>query len=202
MSTVEIEQVLVVKTELFHSCGYFEGFNSDTDRYLSVLLDPANTQYLPRDEMEENPDFKQLIPYCIFRHRDAENSVYAFQYTRGSGGGEKRLNAKRSVGIGGHVSTLDANEDSPYEVGMQRELDEEVKINTQFHQTLVGLINDDSNSVGQVHLGVVHIFDVDEPKISANEAAISNAGFLPVEDIVTEINEFETWSQICLRSLF
>ena len=47
MSTVKTEQVMVVKTELFHELGCFQGFNSDTDTYLATLLDPVNTQYLP-----------------------------------------------------------------------------------------------------------------------------------------------------------
>ena len=67
MSTVTTEQVMVVKTELFHECGYFHGFCGETEKYLNALLDSNNTQYLPRGEMEEDPSFKQLIPYCIFQ---------------------------------------------------------------------------------------------------------------------------------------
>lgn len=202
MSTVSTEQVMVVKTQLFHDCGYFQGFCSDTDKYLETLLDAANTQYLPRGDMEEDPSFKQLIPYCIFKFVDESGTTHVFQYTRGKGGGETRLRAKKSVGIGGHISTLDAHDESPYELGMQRELEEEIVIGTEFTQTLVGLINDDENEVGKVHLGIVHLFEVQKPQISANEAEISDAGFLPVSELMADLDSYETWSRICLESLF
>ena len=202
MSTVSTEQVMVVRTQLFHDCGYFQGFCSDTDKYLETLLDAANTQYLPRGDMEEDPSFKQLIPYCVFKFVDESGTTHVFQYTRGKGGGETRLRAKKSVGIGGHISTLDAHDESPYELGMQRELEEEIVIGTEFTQTLVGLINDDENEVGKVHLGIVHLFEVQKPLISANEAEISDAGFLPVAELMADLDSYETWSRICLESLF
>lgn len=202
MSGVSTEQVMVVKTQLFHDCGYFQGFCSETDKYLGILLDSANTQYLPREEMEEDPSFKQLIPYCIFRFVDDTGDTKVFQYTRGKGGGETRLRAKKSVGIGGHISTLDAQDDSPYELGMQRELEEEIVIDTEFTQTLVGMINDDENEVGKVHLGIVHLFDVKKPQISSNEADISDAGFVSVSELMADLDSYETWSKICLESLF
>jgi len=203
MSLVQTEQILVVPTELFHRLGYFQGFTADVDRYLEDLLSPENTSYRPRSEMEEDPGFKQLIPYVIFRHTDDAGRVTIFQYTRGKGQGEKRLHAKRSVGVGGHISTLDAGEDiNPYHEGMARELEEEVGIDTKYTDTCVGLINDDQNDVGKVHLGVVHIFDVDEPAVSPREDEIIEAGFRPVGELLADLDGFETWSQICLKALF
>lgn len=202
MSAVETEQILVIPTSVFHQCGHFQGFSDDTARYLHRILDPEVTQYRPRDQMEQDPSFKQLIPYCIFRHRDADGCVSLFQYTRGKGQGEVRLHAKSSIGIGGHISSLDAEDDSPYQRGMQRELDEEVTIGCEFDQHCVGLINDDENEVGKVHLGVVHIFDVSQRSVTANEVAIEGAGFEPLESILGRLDQFETWSQICLNSLF
>jgi predicted NUDIX family phosphoesterase len=202
MSAVSTEQVMVVKTQLFHDCGYFQGFCAETERYLETLLEPVNTQYLPRGDMEDDPSFKQLIPYCIFQFVDAAGENHIFQYTRGKGGGEARLRAKKSVGIGGHISTLDAHDASPYHLGMERELEEEIVIDTEFTQSLVGLINDDENEVGKVHLGIVHLFVVQKPQISANEADISDAGFLPVSEIMADLDTYETWSKICLESLF
>lgn len=202
MSTVTTEQVMVVKTELFHECGYFQGFCADTEKYLETLLDQNNTHYLPRNDMEEDPGFKQLIPYCIFQHLDASGQPSIFQYTRGSGGGETRLRAKKSVGIGGHISTLDAHDDSPYDLGMRRELEEEVIIETVYTQSLVGLINDDENDVGKVHLGIVHLFNVEQPNVQSRETEIAEAGFAPVSQIMADIDGYETWSKICLQSLF
>ena len=201
MSTVETEQVLVVPTQLFHDIGHFQGFTSDIDRYLSVLLDPANTSYRPRGEMETDPSFKQLIPYVVFRF-ESEQGPQLFRYTRGSGQGESRLHAKKSIGIGGHISTLDDQATSVYDQGMQRELDEETIIETTYDNRCVGMINDDETEVGKVHLGVVHIFDVAEPNVKARETEIIEAGFDSVENILADIDAYETWSQICLKALF
>ena len=202
MPTVDVEQVLVVPTELFHQLGYFQGFSPDPERYLEQILAPEHTSYRPRPEMEEDPSFKQLIPYVIFRYVDDAGGEHLFQYTRGSGQGEKRLHAKRSIGIGGHISSDDAAEFNPYDEGMRRELAEEVHIQTDYTSQCVGLINDDETEVGRVHLGVVHIFDVTEPAVSPNEEDIAAAGFRPVAELLDELDGFETWSQICLKALF
>src|SRR5207253_456277 len=160
-SSVAIEHVLVVPTSLFHKLGHFQGFSSDTKKYLTELLKPEHASYRPRGQMELDPSYKQLIPYVLFRHRDAQGRVCVFQYTRGKGQGESRLHAKRSIGIGGHISADDAAQASAYEEGMRRELEEEVVIDTTYRGRMVGLINDDESDVGKVHLGVVHLLDVE-----------------------------------------
>jgi predicted NUDIX family phosphoesterase len=211
MPAVAAERVLVVPTSRFHVLGYFQGFSADMDRYLPALLDGDDLAYRARGEMEQNPNFKQLIPYVVFRHTDAIGAVRVFQYTRGGGQGEVRLHAKRSVGVGGHISTLDcealdhaigANHHDVYREGMLRELAEEVIVETAYRERCVGLINDDETSVGQVHLGVVHLCDVDEPLVRPHEADILDAGFRPVGEILANLDKFESWSQIVVRALF
>jgi len=202
MSLVHTEHVLVVPTEIFHRLGHFQGFSSDVERYLEELLSPEHTSYRPRGEMEEDPSFKQLIPYVIFRHTDEAGQQSVFQYTRGKGQGEQRLHSKRSIGIGGHISSEDAVEVCPYEEGMRRELEEEVAIDTPYTQTCVGMINDDLTEVGKVHLGVVHLFDVETPTVSPRESEIVAAGFQSVEELLEDLDGFETWSSICLQALF
>jgi predicted NUDIX family phosphoesterase len=85
---------------------------------------------------------------------------------------------------------------------MRRELDEEVVIDTPYTETITGLINDDETPVGRVHLGVVHLCDVREPRIEPREADILDARFRPVSDILTRLGEFESWSEIVVRALF
>ncbi len=203
MSQVQTERVLVVPTELFHRLGHFEGFSCDVERYLEELFNPLHTSYRAREEVEQDPGFKQLIPYVIFRYTEADGRVVVFQYTRGSGQGEERLHSKRSIGVGGHISADDGGgELNPYQEGMRRELDEEVVINTPYQSRCVGLLNDDQTDVGRVHLGVVHIFDVDRPAVKAREDDITKSGFEPVADLLADKDRFETWSQICLSALF
>lgn len=200
-----MENVLVVPTDLFRELGYFQGFSRDVSRYLPQLLEGRQIEYRPRGEMEEDPSYKQLIPYVLFRWTDDNGQTQLFQYQRGGGMGEKRLHAKRSVGVGGHISSLDASAgqlDHVYREGMRRELEEEVAIETPYTETIAGLINDDETPVGRVHLGVVHLCDVERPAIAPREEDVLDARFRPITEILASLDEFETWSQIAVRALF
>lgn len=193
-----VEHVLVVPTLLFKELGYFQGFNANVDRYLSTLLDPVHTSFRPRNEVEEDPSYKQLIPYCIFMH---DGKV--FNYRRGKAGGEGRLHSKRSVGIGGHISSTDRMQgDRRYNEAMNREISEEVFLDAGFSDRCVGLINDDETAVGRVHLGIVHIFDLDSAKVLPREESILETGFAQPAELLQTRDQFETWSQICLQHLF
>ncbi|WP_146677805.1 phosphoesterase [Pirellula sp. SH-Sr6A] len=195
------EEVLVVPARLLDELGSFSGFQHNVDRYLPAILDRNNQSFLPRSMVEDDPSFKQLIPYIILECSDA-NQTQLFQYTRGKGQGEKRLHAKKSIGIGGHISIEDTTGDDWYNTGMQRELEEEVKIECGGQQRVVGLIYDDSTEVGRVHLGVVHIMQLFSCKVSSAEEDLQFAGFQTIDRIRTEIGRFETWSQLCIQHLY
>lgn len=193
-----IEHVLVVPTLLFHEVGYFQGYQPSSEKYLSILLDEAHTSYRPRNEVEQDPSYKQLIPYCLFVYNGS-----VFYYRRGKAGGEGRLHSKRSVGIGGHISSTDqAARERRYFAAIEREIAEEIDVQCGYTQRCVGLINDDLTEVGRVHLGIVHIFELEAPKVLPREQSILETGFALPADLLTQIDEFETWSQICLKSLF
>jgi predicted NUDIX family phosphoesterase len=181
---------------LFREIGYFQGFHDRPEPYLRTLLDPAYTSYRPRDAVEEDPSFKQLIPYCIFRH---EGRI--FHYRRGKMQGEGRLHSKRSIGIGGHISSTDDLSAGSYFEAMQREIDEEVYLDSTYTQRCVGLINDDKTDVGRVHLGIVHVYELDAPKVRPREESIEQTGFAEPSELARDVEQFETWSQICLEHL-
>jgi predicted NUDIX family phosphoesterase len=192
------ERVLVVPGAELDRLGRFQGFCSEADRYLGALLVPELMDYRPRSEVEEDPSLKQLIPYVVFR---CANDVFC--YTRGKTQGEVRLHRLRSLGVGGHVSEDDAQGQKSreaYESALWRELDEEVEIASPGHMRLVGLINDDATAVGQVHLGVVHLYELDRPEVVPREEGLAAAEFLGIRTIWTIRQEFETWSQICIDS--
>lgn len=202
------EQVLVLPAQVLDELGRFQGFTDEIDRYLQPVLRSEQLAYRPRGAMEEDPSFKQLIPYVLLRYTDTSGVAHVFSYTRGGGGGEKRLHAKRSVGVGGHISTEDAahenagDDEGLYRRGLERELAEEVNLGAEYREQLVGLINDDETPVGKVHLGVVHLFDLEEPSVTSAEAELAEGQFLPVEQILAEIDSYESWSQIAVRALF
>jgi predicted NUDIX family phosphoesterase len=188
------EQVLVVPTECFHSLGVFQGFCPRIADYLPSLLDPTHLRYLPRSLAENDPSFKQLIPYVVLRWRES-----VFAYTRGQAGGETRLRALRSLGIGGHICAEDGAADDPYRTGMLRQLEEEVYLDTTYIERTIGLINDDRTPVGQVHLGVVHILDLAEPNVRQRDEALAAGGFASLKQLRQLGDEFETWSRFLLE---
>ena len=200
MAKYEDENVLVIPRKLFDEIGSFQGINFNTAKYLPSFLDPSNNFFLSREDAEEDPRYKQIIPYALFRYQDT-----FLRYVRGKKSGEQRLASKSSVGIGGHINQDDADQSSlerdTYMTGVEREINEELKLNCNYSQKPVGLINDDSNDVGQVHIGVVHLFDLNGNDIKPGESNIQDLQLLNKEQLTAERNTLETWSQICLDNL-
>jgi predicted NUDIX family phosphoesterase len=192
------ERVLVVPAAELDRLGRFQGFSPDADRYLSALLVPELARFRPRSEVEDDPSLKQIIPYVVFRAGDL-----VFCYTRGKSQGEARLHRRRSLGVGGHVAEADADGRATldaYEMAMRRELEEEVEVASPGRIARMGLINDDSTPVGQVHLGVVHVFDLERPAVEPRESGLAEAEFVPIADLRRDWEQFETWSQICIEA--
>jgi predicted NUDIX family phosphoesterase len=194
VSDKSAERVLVVPTAVFHAAGVFQGFNPAAEHYLPRLLDPMHLSYRPRAEVETDPTYKQIVPYVVLQWRDQ-----VFHYTRGKRATETRLQALRSIGVGGHISSDDASLfECPYREAMFREIAEEVYLETPYEERCLGLVNDDSTAVGRVHLGFVHVFTLTEPKARRREQALTRAGFAPLAELRRQRDDFETWSQFLL----
>lgn len=199
MSASSNDRVLVVPASELDRLGRFQGFCADADRYLSVLLRPENTSFRSRSEVETDPSLKQIIPYVVIR---SQGSVFC--YTRGGSQGEARLHRMRSLGVGGHVDEVDAEGRcgfEAYDTAMRRELAEEVDVRSPGVLKPVGLINDDATPVGEVHLGVVYIYDLEAPDVVAREMGLADAGFVPIAELQSDRERFETWSKFCIDEL-
>ena len=194
------ENVLVVKRELFDELGSFQGLNFEAEKYLKAILSRGSNFFVPRPEAENDPAYKQIIPYALIAFEET-----VLHYVRGKKAGEQRLMAKGSIGIGGHMNETDeslfALDEQAYRAGVEREVNEEIKIDTPFEDRIVALLNDDSTEVGRVHLGIVHIFKLKEPNVQKREAMITGLTFLTKEELMARRELLETWSQICLDSL-
>jgi predicted NUDIX family phosphoesterase len=194
------ENVLVIRRSLFDELGSFQGLNFKPEKYLKAILSRGSNFFIPRSEAETNPAYKQIIPYALIAFKKT-----ALHYVRGKKAGEQRLVAKGSIGIGGHMNETDeslfAMDEQAYRAGVEREVNEEIKIDTSFDDRIVALLNDDSTEVGRVHLGIVHIFKLKEPRVQKREAMITGVTFLTKEELVARRESLETWSQICLDSL-
>lgn len=202
MSKYAGEQVLVVRRALFDEIGAFEGIRTEgVGVVISRLLDPASHFFMDRAAAEEDPSHKQLIPYCIFRCGDR-----ILHYTRGKAGGESRLHAKISVGVGGHVNPVDMDDGktglAAYNAAVTREIEEELNLPEEHEHRIIGLLNDDSNPVGQVHLGIVHLIDLKSDSVTSREDALLDLGFTALDDLNGPlIDRLETWSRFCIRHL-
>jgi len=194
------EMILVVRRTLLDALGAFQGLCFDVDRYLPALLDRAHNFFTPRPPAETNPELKQIIPYVLLVH---EGRV--LHYVRGKKAGEQRLVAKGSIGIGGHVNDHDeglfALDRAAYDAGVQREVGEELRLGAKYTQRAVALLNDDSNEVGRVHLGVVHVFQLASDDVQKGEAMITDLQFLDRAQLAARRDAMETWSQICCDQL-
>lgn len=195
-----MEHVLVITRQLLDQLGSFQGFQPEVDRYLHAMLAPGANFFMERPAAELDPSHKQLIPYSIFHH----NGRYLC-YTRGGKSGEKRLVAKSSVGIGGHINPVDQSHDglgeSMYYNSIEREITEELVIGGTHTQEVIGLINDDSTEVGSVHLGVVHRFELSSDDVKSNEDAIQDLRFHSLQELIDSRDQLETWSQIIVDHL-
>lgn len=199
MSRYNGEQVLVAPREVFERIGAFHGIRRNPQDYLEAFLQPGVARYMDRDLAENSPQFKQIIAYAIFRH---EGRILA--YARTSKGGESRLHNKMSLGIGGHINPIDGLTDSvsTYLAGMEREIREEISFSGSATQQLYAVINDDTNEVGSVHLGIVHLFELDTEDVAPNEKALAELGFHTLDELGGPLYErLETWSAICVDAL-
>lgn len=201
MSKYNGEEILVVKRSLFDELGAFQGLVTNIDDYMPSLLNPENNFFMDRAAAEDDPSHKQLIPYALFRH----NGRY-LHYVRGKSGGESRLHAQGSMGIGGHINPVDEREDhlgeATYMAGVRREIEEELKLTGDLPHRIVALLNDDSNTVGQVHLGVVHLFELESDDVSAGEDALAELAFRSIEELRGPLYEnLESWTRFCVDAL-
>lgn len=195
------EKVLVIERKVLEKVGIFQGIMHNIHQYLQAIFSPGVPHFMLRSKAESDSNFKQIIPYVIMSH----NKKY-LNYVRGKRGDERRLVEKRSIGIGGHINPIDMKYSSEgsfetYLNAVHREVEEEVSVETKYKDRIVGLLNDDSNDVGSVHLGIVHLWLLDEPNVYQKEQMITQISFLDKNELQKLKNTMETWSQLCLDHL-
>lgn len=198
----DIEHVLVVERRVFEMAGAFEGITFEPRRYLERFFSPGTLQFIPRPQAEVDPTYKQIIPYVLMTHGGR-----CLSYVRGRRAGEQRLVGQRSIGVGGHINPGD---DLPlfatdlrdaYRAAVDREVAEEVVLESPHRERIVALLNDDSTEVGRVHLGIVHYWELERPDVSKREQVITQFGFLSPAELHAVRDSLESWSRMCLDNL-
>ncbi|MFB3854699.1 MAG: NUDIX domain-containing protein [Vicinamibacterales bacterium] len=191
------EMVLCIERSLLDEIGSFQGIQTDIAPYVPRILQAENTRFVLRSRAENDPSMKQVIPYVLIQKDDT-----LLHYVRGKQSGEKRLVAKGSIGIGGHINHRDETLFTAglefYEEAVQRELHEELRMDGRFETEIVALLNDDSTPVDQVHLGIVHLCRLTGENVSKGEACITDLRFLTLPELLERREQMETWSRLCL----
>lgn len=176
-------------------------FGTGEDRYEPQRFDALlakDAYFVERDWAERQPAVKQVIPYNVVR---CDGRILL---VRRLAGGEARLADKHSIGIGGHVNPVDRAEgESVLDAGTRRELEEELDIQGSWTVRRVGLINDDTNAVGAVHVGLVQVVDV-VGSVAIRETDRLEGRLVPVEDLRALVERganFETWSRLLVERI-
>lgn len=197
------EQVLVVPRELLfcNEGTVFQGFREEAvSPYLQMIAE--SSFFLPRDQVEDDPDYKQIIPYAIVSYAPALGSEEWFLMRRKKGSGEKRLHNLYSLGVGGHINPVDDEIDAGIvERALLREVHEELSVPEAFEIAPVGLLNDDSNPVGAVHFGIVYKISVPERSVVVRENEQLEGSFAAIEKLGEKAVTMETWSRLICEGL-
>ena len=187
-----MEQVLVLPRDRVPGGCDFTGMRPAGEPEMAALRRAVaeHGRYLDRPRAEESPAWKQLIPYVVVR-----DGPLTFLMERTSAGGDPRLHRKASIGVGGHLNPVDAGED-PLQGGLRREWAEELEADWEPHFKLLGLLNDDSNPVGSVHLGVVFEVDAAGRPVRVRETDKLSGRMADASEVAAAWDRLETWSQL------
>ena len=190
-----MEKVMVVRRE--HLFGennekHFSGFKS-INEFNPLHAIKTSHLFLPRNDVENNPAYKQIIPYVVFLTRDKK----IFLYRRLKNSDEARLHEKYSIGIGGHINPVDSSSNALL-AGMKRELEEEVACDIE-EQKLCGFINLDHTSVDSVHFGAVFI--VKGNSIEVKERDKIEGKLMDIEKAGRYYDKMEDWSKVVYDAL-
>lgn len=191
------ERVLVLpRSEVPGGCEFHGIRKADADALADLRRAVGrHGRYLDRPRAEDDPSFKQLIPYVVVR--DGER---VFLMHRTDAGGDARLHGKASIGVGGHLNPVDQGEDALM-AGLRREWAEELQAAWDPEFELFGLLNDDTNSVGAVHLGVVFSVEAAGRAVDVREHDKLVGAFADPSAVVAAWDRLETWSQLVADAL-
>ena len=196
LATGADEEIVGIPRDLALPSGAWTGiraFSSSEEGEREITRLDGLAQARPRRELESDPSWKQPIPYAVALYRPEgipAGDVQLFWMDRLAGGSDKRLHGRASFGVGGHISPSDGG----IRAALAREWAEEVATPTLPHFTPLGLLNDDGDDVGRVHLGVVFIATLTSPLIHIRETHKLAGSLVPVSEALRRRDELEGWS--------
>ncbi|MEQ8767035.1 MAG: hypothetical protein RL885_24190 [Planctomycetota bacterium] len=156
--------------------------------------------FVERRFAESDPSLKQIIPYCVVIAEDR-----CLRLQRLATQGERRLHHALSIGIGGHINPVDAEDGDPLDRGTERELDEELHLDGPFERRIIGTVNDDTTEVGAVHFGVVSLVRVGSGQARVRESQKMHGELVAIDSLIADWRRdperYESWSSFVLAQL-
>jgi predicted NUDIX family phosphoesterase len=191
------ERVLVLPRDRVPGGCDFTGVRQATDADVAELQTAIaeHGRYLDRPDAEADPSMKQLIPYVVVR-----DGTDVFLMRRTNAGGDARLHGKASIGVGGHLNPVDDGDD-PLMTGLDREWAEELDADFEPSFELRGFLNDDTNDVGAVHLGVVFEVQAAGRPVEVREHEKLSGSFVAPTELSEAYDQLETWSRLVVDAL-
>ena len=183
------EQVMVVATDALRPFFNATLIRDRADELLELIAERHT--FIDRDVAERSPEWRQIIPYVVIRHGDE-----TFTLTRTTKQTESRLHHKVSLGIGGHI-----NPGHDLVDGLQKELDEEVRIDGDYELQFVAILNDESTEVGRVHLGAVFFLDSAARHVVVLETEKMTGCWMSRAELAASREAMESWSQVIYDEL-
>jgi predicted NUDIX family phosphoesterase len=180
------ERVYVVpRAAVIDDAGWYGLRTEGLDAFVTAL--ERDGRYEPRERMEQDPDFKQVIPYLVLR-----DGPRYFLMQRSTAGADARLHGRYSIGVGGHLNPGDGG----LLGGLRREWHEELIADFVPAFRLVALLNDDTTEVGAVHLGAVYLAEADGRRVAIREVDKLSGAFALPEAVDAVADRLETWSRL------
>jgi predicted NUDIX family phosphoesterase len=191
------ERVLVLPRDRVPGGCDFTGVRQATDADVAELQTAIaeHGRYLDRPDAEADSSMKQLIPYVVVR-----DGTDVFLMRRTNAGGDARLHGRASIGVGGHLNPVDDGDD-PLMTGLDREWAEELDADFEPTFELRGFLNDDTNDVGAVHLGVVFEVQAAGRPVEVREHEKLSGSFVAPTELGEAYDQLETWSRLVVDAL-
>lgn len=220
MSYKHAESIMAIPTDKLMLADIVEGFNSVNRISQKVFYEVLDEHlvFAQRRGLETNEAYRQILPYTVLSYRDDHGVTWYAVYQRAKGIGESRLLGKCSIGFGGHLDISDIYTlnymglDEPNATSivstrqtvvesLRREIQEEVPTAKWDGIYFKGVINDTSDAVGRVHLGVVNVMELTEPVKELGEVELEFIGMMTLDQLRVSHLDFENWSKILIETM-
>jgi len=197
------KMIMVVRRESLFRGDVFQGFSKEEEiDFQKRILE--NFEYIKRKDAEEDTTYKQPIGYAVLVNLE-EKKIFVFQRgVRDKDYAEKRLQGKWAIGVGGHIDECDnSGNDNPIKISLLREVEEEVDVKGRVGEVKVlGYVNDDKNSIGKVHFGILYLVEV-KGEVFPKDNEMLKGEMMTVEEIekIFENEDVEEWAKISLTAI-